>query len=282
MAKPQSQGRRSRREIMQFASGAGLALLAPQYSFAASEFWNKKKPAEWSDDEKNEIRTKSPWARKLDASSSGGGRGRGGGGSGGGEGGGDSDSGGFGGGGGGGGRGGGGGGGGRGGGGRGGGVAPAGNFGGSVPLSVVWESAKPIQDAHPLNLPATLQNQYIIAVTGIPQQALVVAVRGGRGGRGRGPNAEGASAEAPPAAPADQSAPLKEAVTLSVKGKDPVHADAVMAMNNNMTLLFGFAKDGLPLAASDKEVEFALKLGNLAGKTKFNLKDMMYNEQLAV
>jgi len=151
-----------------------------------------------------------------------------------------------------------------------------------VPLSVVWESAKPIQDAHPLNLPATLENQYIIAVTGIPQQALAMAVRGGRGGRGRRPNSEGTPPEAPPAAPADQAAPLKQAVTLSVKGKDPVHADAVMAMNRNMTLLFGFAKDALPLAATDKEVEFTLKLGNLSGKTRFNLKDMMYNEQLAV
>ena len=59
------EGGRSRREIIQLASGAGLGLLAEQYSFAASDFWNKKKAAEWTDDEKNEIRTKSPWAKKL-------------------------------------------------------------------------------------------------------------------------------------------------------------------------------------------------------------------------
>src|SRR6185312_13056488 len=176
MAKAQYEGGRSRRAILRLASGAGVGLLAQQYSFAASDFWNKKKPAEWTEEEKNELRTKSPWAKKVDASSSGG-SGRGGGG------------------------------------GWGGGLAPAGNFGGSVPLSVVWESAKPIQDAHPLNLPATLENQYIIAVTGIPQQALAMAVRGGRGGRGRRPNSEGTPPEAPPAAPADQAAPLKQAVT---------------------------------------------------------------------
>ncbi|HVV45084.1 MAG TPA: hypothetical protein VHC72_07750 [Bryobacteraceae bacterium] len=273
MAKPQYAGGRSRREVIQLASGAGLGMLAQQYSFAASDFWNKKKPAEWSEEEKDEIRTKSPWAKKLDASSSGG-RGGGGGGFNGGDGGG--DGGGFGGG----GSRGGGGGGSRGGGGGGGrNLAPAANFGGSVPLSVVWESAKPIQDAHPLTLPAALQNHYIIAVTGIPQQTLVMAIRAGLG-RGRGP-AEGAP-EAPPAAPADQGAPLKAGVTLAVKGKDPVHPDAVMATNRNATLLFGFAKDTLPLAVTDKDVEFVLKLGNLSGKTKFSLKDMMYNNELAV
>jgi len=264
------EGGRSRREIIQLASGAGLGLLAEQYSFAASDFWNKKKAAEWTDDEKNEIRTKSPWAKKLDAASSGGGRPRGGGGDGssGGDGG---DSGG-----GGGSRGGGGGGGGRrGGGGGGGGLAPAGNFSNGVPLSVVWESAKPIQEAHPLNLPPALGNRYVIAVTGISEQMLVAAVRGARG---RGPTPEGG----PPAAPADQTAPLKAGVTLSVKGKDPVHPDVVLATNRNATLLFGFPKDALPLTAADKEVEFALKLSNLSGKTKFNLKDMTYNNELAV
>src|SRR5690242_17924579 len=80
MAKPQYAGGRSRREMIQLASGAGLGMLAQQYSFAASDFWNKKKPAEWNEEEKDEIRTKSPWAKKLDASSSGGRGGRGGGG----------------------------------------------------------------------------------------------------------------------------------------------------------------------------------------------------------
>jgi hypothetical protein len=268
------EGRRSRREIIQLASGAALGLLAEQYSFAASDFWNKKKPAEWTDDEKNEIRTKSPWAKKVDASSSGGGRSGSGGSRGdGSSGSGDGDSGGFGDGG---GSRGGGGGGGRGrGGGGGGNVAPTGNFGGSAPLMIVWESAKPVQEAHPLNFPAALENHYIIGVSGISEQTLVAAVRGARG---RGPSPEGG----PPAAPADQTAPLKAAATLSVKGKDPVHPDVVLATNRNATLLFGFPKDALPLAAADKEVEFALKFSNLSGKTKFNLKEMMYNNELAV
>ncbi|HEY4085304.1 MAG TPA: hypothetical protein VGM43_05165 [Bryobacteraceae bacterium] len=260
------EGGRSRREIIQLASGAGLGLLAQQYSFAASDFWNRKKSAEWTDDEKNEIRTKSPWAKKVDASSSGGARSGSGSGSGGDSSSGDGDSG-FGGGGssrGGGGRT-------RGGGGSGGSLAPVGNFG-SVPLMIVWESAKPVREAHPLNLPATLENRYIIGVTGISQQTLMAAARDARG---RGPSPAGE-------APADQTAPLKAAATLSVKGKDPVHPDVVLATNRNATLLFGFPKDALPLAHADKEVEFALKFSNLSGKTKFTLKEMTYNNELAI
>ncbi len=91
------------------------------------------------------------------------------------------------------GRGGGGGGGGRRGGGGGNSVAPAGNVGGgqAASLGILWMSAKPIQDAHPLTFGPKLENHYIVAVTGIPQQILNAAMtgrgaRGGSGGRGRG------------------------------------------------------------------------------------------------
>lgn len=265
------EGGRSRREIIQLASGATLGLLAQQYSFAA-DFWTKKKPEEWTDQEKEEIRTKSPWAKKVDAESSGGG-GRGGGGlSTGGLGSADSTGGAS--------RGGGSRGGGGGGGGRGGGEGGGGGGGGaaSIPLSIVWESAKPIQDAHPLKLPSKLDNHYVIAVTGIPGPTLNRILMGGRG-RGRGPGAEG---EAPPAAPADQTAPLKAGVTMGVKGKDPVNPDTVMSMNNNSTILFAFPKDALPITAADKEVDFVIKLTGISAKAKFSLKDMMYNEQLAL
>ena len=64
-------------------------------------------------------------------------------------------------------------------------LAPAGNFGGQAqPLSVVWESAKPIQDAHALAFPPKLDNHYVIAVSGISQQVLNATMMGGRGGRG--------------------------------------------------------------------------------------------------
>jgi hypothetical protein len=257
-----------RREVLRFAAMTGVAACAEQYALAASDFWDKQKPSEWSDQQKEEIRTKSPWAKKVDAEMAAGGRGGGGGDSGG-----DGDD-----------SGGGGGKkrGGGGGGGSKGGVAPAGNFGQTPSLEMVWVSAKPVQEAHHLDLPAKLDNHYVIAVTGIPPQVLNAAMKGvgGRGGRsGAGADPTGAT---PPAAPADPTAGLKRGATLVVKGKDPQNADAVLSMNNNATVIFGFAKDALPLTVADKEVEFDLKLGTMSAKGKFVMKDMMYNGELAL
>jgi len=261
-----------RREAIRFATAAALASWAEPFAFGASDFWNKKKPEEWTDEEKAELRTKSPWAKKVDGTiaGAGGGGGQGGGGRGGGRGGGGGggDEGGFGGGGGG-GRGGGGG---EGGGGEGGDSAPAAQAGQTTPLVVVWQSAKPVLDAHPIILGDKLADRYVVAVTGIPPRVLVAAV--GRGGRGRGNTAEGP--------PPDPNAPLKQGVTLTVKGKPPQTADVVMSTNNNATVFFGFPKNVLALQPADKEVEFIIKLGGLTAKVKFNLKDMMYREELAI
>ena len=187
---------------------------------------------------------------------------------------------------------------------------------------ILWQSAKPVLDAHPIKLPATLDNHYIVAVTGIPPQIINAAMLGGRGGgrggsgrfgggrqsggdREGGGRPEGASADGlpspasqalggdrsapggerpagPPAPPGDLTAGLKRGTTLIVKGKAPQNADVVMSMNNNATLLFGFTKDVLALAVTDKEVDFEVKLGALSAKAKFNLKDMMYHEELAL
>lgn len=294
--------------MFRLAAMTGLTFWAESYALAASDFWIKKKPSEWTDKEKEELRTKSPWAKKVDAEmgagGGGGSRGGGGGGSRGGGGGGEEGGGGE----------GGGGGGGRGGGRGGGGVAPAGSFGGqTVSLEIVWESAKPIQDAHPLPLGSKLENHYVIAVTGIPQQVLNAAMLGRAGGRGgsgerqfgggggrsggggrdaggfsagqagSGPPPESAAGAAgPPAPPADPTAGLRRGATLTVKGKEPQHSDVVMSMNNNTTVFFGFARDALALTVADKEVEFDVKLGGLSGKAKFTLKDMMYQEELAL
>jgi hypothetical protein len=177
-------------------------------------------------------------------------------------------------------------------------VAPAGGFGGAQApsLEIVWESAKPLQDAHPLALPAKLDHHYVIGVKGIPQQVVNAAMtgRGARGGGrfgGRGGDggdqaiATGADSAGPPPAPADPTAGLKRGATLLVKGKDPQTSDVVMALGQGspeMMVLFGFAKDSMPLTAADKEVEFELKLGGMTAKVKFALKDMTYNGDLAL
>lgn len=298
--------------LTHYALIGALTLTTVPAVFGA-DFWIKKKASEWTDQEKQELQTKSPWAKKVDAEMGGGGRGGASAGGGGGD---------TGGGGGGGGRGGGGGGGGggRGGGGGGGGLAPAANFGGpSATLIIVWESAASIQDAHKVTMPARLDNHYVLAVTGIPNTVIAASQMSGRGGRGgsggfgggrfggrggdggsRGPDAGGdpgagrdggmmaggqaanGNPGAAPAPPIDATAGLRRGATLTVKGKDPLNADAVMTMNNGATLLFGFPKDSLPLAQSDKEVEFDLKLPGMTAKAKFTFKDMVYNGDLAL
>lgn len=49
----------TRREVLLMSLAAVPALCAP-----ASEFWNEKKPEDWTDDEIQEILTRSPWAKE--------------------------------------------------------------------------------------------------------------------------------------------------------------------------------------------------------------------------
>lgn len=45
---------------------AGLAI--PAWASSASEFWNEKKPADWTDDEVRQLLNKSPWAKDASIS----------------------------------------------------------------------------------------------------------------------------------------------------------------------------------------------------------------------
>ncbi len=300
MPSPQTNLPLNRRTIFRTALGSGWLAIGSRFAFAA-DFWNKKEPGQWTPQEIEAMKTKSPWAKKVHGEmTGGGGRGEGGGGS----------------------RGGGGGnqpgmfggmsgaesngisagGGGRGGGGsRGGGggegggvsTAPAG-----PEVVVRWENAAPVLEATKFQLPANLQNHYAISITGLPPQmlAMVVNGRGGRGGGRRGGRdgqaAEAQPADAPPPAPptpeeqAEQAKArqdrLLHSVSLAAKGKDPQSADTVMQTSDKMTLIFGFAKDALPLAATDKDVEFVMKAGIMTIKAKFEPKEMVYKGALSL
>ena len=71
-------------------------------------------------------------------------------------------------------------------------------------------------------------------------------------------------------------------VTLAAKGKDPQHADLVMQTTDKQSLIFGFPKEILPLAASDKDVEFVMHVGAMTIKTKFEPKEMTYKGALSI
>ena len=162
-------------------------------------------------------------------------------------------------------------------GGRGGGDAPGGRGGGGArgviapEVTVRWDSAKPVLAAMKVQLPAALDGHYAITVLGLPPQMEMMGVRMNT-------------------LPPGDSAALQKAVvdsllkgaTLSGKGHDPLNAVMVLQSGDLHALIFGFPKQGFPIAATDKEVTFQLKLGQLTIKAKFQPKEMIYDGQLAV
>jgi hypothetical protein len=281
MLPTQSRNPLNRRTLLRTAAGGGWLALGSGFVFAASDFWNKKESSAWTPQEIETLKTKSPWAKKIHGEMAGGGSRGSGGGMGGG------------------GRGGGGGGMGEGGGGGGGGSRRGGGGGSSdgggfsaaqqgPEVVVRWENAAPMLEATKFQLPETLQNHYAISLTGLPPQMLAMVLTGARGGRGRDGKSDSPAAEAP-TTPEEQQAQLKErqdrllhSVTLAAKGKDPQKADVVMQTSDKQTLIFGFAKDALPLAEADKDVEFTMKAGPMTIKAKFEPKEMTYKGALTI
>ena len=267
--------RLTRRGLLMLAGGAGAQASLRLYA-SGSDFWNKKEPAEWSSEEIDKLVTKSPWARQVTAQStamsrqygSGDTGGMGdpgvGGGGGGYPGGGGAGY-----------RGGGGGMGGR---GMGGGGRRGG--GGPMPVSytatVRWESAKPVQAALKTPLPEGLAGAYVISVSGVP----ILASHRDRSGDPDNDTAvsKGLSDEV--------LERIKSLTYLEPKGKSAAQPSVVqkgsISSSGMPTLLFGFPRDVVPLSADDKEVLFTTKLGQIEVRSKFNLKDMMYHNELAL
>jgi hypothetical protein len=77
---------------------------------------------------------------------------------------------------------------------------------------------------------------------------------------------------------------MKENTVLERKGKDPIHPDFVQPVQTQQgsILVFLFPRTGQPIEVDDKEVTFHQKLGPIDWKAKFNLKEMVYNGQLAL
>jgi hypothetical protein len=266
----------TRRGLLMLAGACAPASL--RLYAAGSDFWNKKEPAEWSAEEIDKLATRSPWAKEVNASSAvvsrpystGGGNGGGGGmgdpGIGGGGGGYPGGIGGY-------------PGGGMGGGGRGSGGGRRGN-GNPAPLSyratVRWESAKPIQAALKTPLPEGLASAYVISVSGVP--ILEPGRQHSDDGDTESTVSKGLSDEV-----LDR---IKNLTYLEPKGKSPAQPSVVrkgsVGSTGTPTLLFGFPRDVVPLTPDDREVVFTTKLGAIEVKTKFNLKDMMYRNELAL
>jgi len=238
------------------------------------EFWNKKDPSDWSSDEIDKFKTKSPWAKEVTVSlrqSSGSGNGGNSGGSypGGGYPGGGYPGGGY--------PGGGypGGGGGYGGMGRG----RRGGMGGPPPIQyhgeVRWVSAKPMLAVLKTTLPDAMAHAYVISVSGIP------IVTGNRQ-----PSSDSDSGNSSDNGPSQETLDrIKSLTYLEPKNKAPEQPTAVQAGTSGFesnVLLFAFPQEGLHLSADDKEVTFTTQLGRVEVKTKFNLKEMMIHKELVL
>ena len=149
-----------------------------------------------------------------------------------------------------------------------GGVIPGGKSGrpqSSTPnIGVRWESAQPILDALKTRLGPEFDGHYVIGVTNLP----IAGIRpSGRAGE---------------TAPDDVLERVQNGATLEVKGKSIVESGVARRTRVGGGILLGFAKDVLPLAATDREIIFGLTMEKFSIKTKFDGKDMVYRGKLAV
>lgn len=261
----------TRRGVLLLAGGAGIRFCSPLYA-GEGTFWNKKDPAEWSPEEVEKLVTKSPWAKQVSAFTSGHGndpyspRDAGGGRSGGlGL--------------------------------PGAGTAPGGSVGtpdwggggigggrrgrgGEIPMDfsgvVRWASAKPVQQALKITLPASLADHYVISVSGIPILSE----------SSRGPDRRDVGVAVSKAPTPEILDRIKQLTYLEPKGKSAAQPGVVQPgagrPEDINTLWFGFSKEILALTPADKEVAFRTEIGRLEIKTKFNLRDMMYHKELAL
>ncbi|HSB13585.1 MAG TPA: hypothetical protein VLE22_03950 [Bryobacteraceae bacterium] len=260
--------RLTRRAVLTFTAAASASLWNRLFA-ANSDFWNRKKPEDWSSDEIERLVTKSPWAKEVTAEFNQperGGRGGGMGVPGGGMGGPTTRRGGM-------------------------GMPPIGGGGMGIPplggggrdgrpsggmerrkVTVRWESAKPIREALKTPLPDSLADRYVISVNGLPMMP------------GSGRRREDEGSEDTSRAPRNMLERLKETTFLQPKGKESVQPGVVERQPSagGASLLFGFSRETLVLHPEDKEVTFTMAMGPLEVKTKFKLTDMTYREELAL
>jgi hypothetical protein len=126
----------------------------------------------------------------------------------------------------------------------------------SMTLTVSWRTALPLRqaiakkksEADAKKLIYEPQKYYAILVTGLP----------GRGG-------------------AEMKEMLMKNTSLNIKGKEPIAPEDIQS--GGTAAMFLFPKT-VAIDLDDKEVEFSTKLGQTIVKTKFKLKDMVFNGKL--
>jgi len=122
------------------------------------------------------------------------------------------------------------------------------------PVTVRWESAKPILQVTRTALPNEFRNHYVISVTGLPVGILSRTSSG---------------------------TPLPTA-ELSAGKHRPQKAEFVALTSDKLTLLFAFPNSNPAIKASDRTASFKMNLSGIAITTRFVLQEMVYRGQLAL
>src|SRR6267154_243236 len=69
---PSNAGLNRRSLLCRVAGWTGLPVFTGPRAFGASDFWNRKEPPEWSEDEIDRLRNKSPWSKRVRSETAGG------------------------------------------------------------------------------------------------------------------------------------------------------------------------------------------------------------------
>jgi hypothetical protein len=144
-------------------------------------------------------------------------------------------------------------------------IPVAGGRGGTAlfEVTVRWESAKPVLEALKTPLAEVFANHYVISVSGIPTAyATARTSKDDESGVDR----------------------MKSQTYLEAKRLFPVHAEVAQQAPgaSTQTFLFGFPNDKLHLSLDDNEVTFVTQVGQSSIRAKFNLKEMIYRDTLAI
>jgi hypothetical protein len=134
-----------------------------------------------------------------------------------------------------------------------------------APVEVRWESSQAIRDAAQLPLAQIFEGRYVISVSNIPAEVMR-----------RSRNVAGMTYD-------DLLNELQGAATLESPGREPAGAGLVKRVPGSENgYLFGFARELLPLAGNEKEVDFVLKTARVSVKAKFEPKNMLYRGKPAL
>jgi hypothetical protein len=146
---------------------------------------------------------------------------------------------------------------------------------GSRQAVVRWESARPVLEALKEPLPRELTGHYVISVSGMPFPAARVV----------DPAETGAAERARQREMEFIVNRITSQTRLEVKGaatQPAIVQETPFGVGETRTLLYGFSKAPRPLSPADSEVIFTTRIGEALVKATFNLREMMYRNELAL